>query len=159
MITSFKDSRSTLKVDRVGTGFLRALYSSYISFLPSSSFSYTVPKHEDGRGVFVEMLKTLDSGQISFFTAFPGVTRGGHYHNTKTEKFLVIKGTALFKFRHIQTGETFSLTTDGINPEIVESIPGWAHDVTNIGSNDLYVMLWANEVFNRQKPDTFANLI
>ena len=96
----------TLTTPRVGTGLLRALYATYVSYLPPESFAYAVPRHGDARGVFVEMLKTPDCGQFSFFTAHPGVTRGGHYHHSKTEKFLVIKGTARFGFRHIETGRT-----------------------------------------------------
>lgn len=155
-IAAFKGSRETLITDRVGTGLLRALYSTYLSYLPLELFTYPVPKHGDPRGVFVEMLKTPDAGQFSYFTAHPGITRGGHYHHTKTEKFLVIKGEARFKFRHMQTGETHELTTTGNKPEIVETVPGWTHDITNIGSDEMVVMLWANEVFDRSRPDTFA---
>jgi UDP-2-acetamido-2,6-beta-L-arabino-hexul-4-ose reductase len=100
------------------------------------------------------MLKTKDAGQFSFFTAHPGITRGGHYHHTKTEKFLVINGKASFKFRHISTGESYELFVDGEESRIVETAPGWSHDVTNIGENELVVMLWANEIFDREKPDT-----
>lgn len=155
-IQSFKDSRNTLMTDRVGTGLVRALYSTYVSYLPPESFAYTVPQHGDARGVFVEMLKTPDAGQFSFFTAHPGITRGGHYHHSKTEKFLVIKGQARFKFRHMQTGETHELVTAGDKSEIVETVPGWTHDITNIGTEEMVVMLWANEVFDRARPDTFA---
>jgi UDP-2-acetamido-2,6-beta-L-arabino-hexul-4-ose reductase len=132
------------------------LYSTYVSYLPKESFSYNVPQHADKRGVFVEMLKTPDSGQFSYFTAQAGVTRGGHYHHTKTEKFLVIKGQARFRFRHMQTGETWEIHTSGDKPEIVETVPGWTHDITNVGTDELIAMLWANEVFDRSKPDTFA---
>ena len=78
-----------------------------------------------------------------------GITRGGHYHHTKTEKFLVIKGQARFGFRHIHTGETYELTTNGDDAEIVETVPGWTHDITNIGQDEMIVMLWANEIFDR----------
>jgi len=155
-IQSFKDSRNTLMTDRVGTGLVRALYSTYVSYLPPESFAYTVPQHGDARGVFVEMLKTPDAGQFSFFTAHAGITRGGHYHHSKTEKFLVIKGQARFKFRHMHTGETHELVTAGDKSEIVETVPGWTHDITNIGTEEMVVMLWANEVFDRARPDTFA---
>jgi UDP-2-acetamido-2,6-beta-L-arabino-hexul-4-ose reductase len=158
-IQAFKDSRGTLMIERVGTGWVRALYATYVSYLPVESFTYTVPQHGDPRGVFVEMLKTPDCGQFSFFTAHPGVTRGGHYHHTKTEKFLVIKGQARFKFRHMQTGQAHELVTSGDKAEIVETVPGWTHDITNIGSDEMIVMLWANEVFNRARPDTFACLL
>lgn len=153
-IYGFKDSIQSGITLPVGTGLTRALYSTYLSFLPTQNFAYPLTKHEDSRGVFVEMLKTPNSGQFSFFTAHPGITRGGHYHHTKTEKFLVIKGTAKYRFRHIVTGQYYELTVDGTNPTIVETIPGWSHDITNIGNDELVVMLWANEIFDRHKPDT-----
>lgn len=102
------------------------------------------------------MLKTPDAGQFSFFTAHPGITRGGHYHHTKTEKFLVIKISSP-GFSSILTDETFTLETDGNNPQIVETIPGWAHGITNIGTDEMVVMLWANEIFDREHPDTYAS--
>jgi UDP-2-acetamido-2,6-beta-L-arabino-hexul-4-ose reductase len=154
-IHAFKDSRATLVTERVGEGLVRALYATYVSYLPVESFAYTVPQYADPRGVFVEMLKTPDAGQFSFFTAHPGITRGGHYHHSKTEKFLVIKGRARFKFRHMQTGQEHGWSPGG-KPEIVETVPGWTHDITNIGNDEMIVMLWANEVFDRSRPDTFA---
>jgi UDP-2-acetamido-2,6-beta-L-arabino-hexul-4-ose reductase len=156
MLRSFSDSRTTLTTPRVGTGLIRALYSTYISYLPPEAFAYEVPRHGDPRGVFVEMLKTTDSGQFSYFTAPPGVTRGEHYHHSKTEKFLVIKGTARFGFRHIATGETHELVTRGGEARIVETVPGWTHNITNVGEDEMIVMLWANEIFDRQRPDTIA---
>ena len=155
-LQSFKESRNSLITDRVGTGLTRALYSTYLSFLKPEQFDYSVPKYGDQRGVFVEMLKTPDAGQFSYFTAHPGITRGGHYHHTKTEKFLVIKGQALFKFKHVVTGEFYELETCGDEPRIVETVPGWTHDITNIGEDEMVVMLWANEIFDREKPDTYA---
>jgi UDP-2-acetamido-2,6-beta-L-arabino-hexul-4-ose reductase len=155
-IRAFPGVRQHLLSERVGTGLVRALYSTYISFLPNEAARYALPKHADARGVFVEMLKTPDAGQFSYFTAHPGITRGGHYHHSKTEKFLVIKGRALFKFRQVLSGETFSVETCGETPEVVETLPGWVHDITNIGEDELIVMLWANENFDRARPDTIA---
>lgn len=155
-IRAFKESRSTLVTERVGTGLIRALYSTYVSYLPIEAFSYPVPMHSDARGMFVEILKTPDCGQFSYFTAHPGVTRGGHYHHSKTEKFLVIKGRAQFKFRHLLSNETYELLTCGEKAEIIETVPGWTHDITNIGSDEMIVMLWSNEVFDRKKPDTYT---
>lgn len=154
-IGAFRSSRDTLVSERVGLGLVRALYATYVSYLPVEAFVYDVAQHADRRGVFVEMLKTPDCGQFSFFTAHPGVTRGGHYHHSKTEKFLVIKGQALFRFRHMQTGQTHELHTAGDKSQIVETVPGWTHDITNTGSDEMIVMLWANEVFDRNRPDTF----
>jgi UDP-2-acetamido-2,6-beta-L-arabino-hexul-4-ose reductase len=158
-IRAFADCRTTLMSERVGTGLVRALYATYMSYLPNEKFSYEVQRHADPRGVFVEMLKTPDSGQFSYFTAHPGITRGSHYHHTKTEKFLVIKGEALFRFRHLLTDELVELRTCGTTPQVVDTIPGWTHDITNVGDDEMVVMLWANENFDRQKPDTVASKI
>ena len=152
----FKASRDSLVIEPVGSGLVRALYSTFVSYLPPESFAYEVQQHSDARGTFVEMLKTPDAGQFSFFTAHPGITRGGHYHHSKTEKFLVIQGNACFRFRHMLTGECYEVRTSGRKSEIVETVPGWTHDVTNVGDEDLICMLWANEIFDREKPDTFA---
>jgi len=156
---AFRDSRTSLITEPVGSGLVRALYSTYLSYMPPERFAYEIPKFGDPRGVFVEMLKTKDSGQLSFFTAHPGITRGGHYHHSKTEKFLVIKGKACFRFRHIVSGEFHELFTDGDKPEIVETVPGWTHDITNVGEAEMIVMLWANEIFDRSRPDTYARLV
>ena len=158
-IMEFKSGRNTLIVNDVGAGLGRALYSTFISYLPVEKFSYSVPKYTDSRGSFVEMIKTPNSGQLSYFTAAPGVTRGGHYHHSKSEKFLVISGFALFRFQQISTGEMLELEISGQDARIVDSIPGWAHDVKNIGNEDLVVMLWANEVFDRARPDTLSYLM
>jgi UDP-2-acetamido-2,6-beta-L-arabino-hexul-4-ose reductase len=159
IIQEFADSRNSLLSPRVGTGLLRALYSTYLSYLPPANFAYQVPKHADPRGEFAEMLKTPDCGQFSYFTAHPGVTRGDHYHHTKTEKFLVIRGTANFGFRHIITGETFNYLNRGGDCCVVETMPGWTHNITNIGEDELIVMLWANEIFDPKCPDTFPQKV
>jgi len=158
-IRAFARSRETLVTERTGTGLVRALHATYLSYLPVESFSYKVPQYADPRGVFVEMLKTPDCGQFSFFTAHPGVTRGGHYHHSKTEKFLVIRGEALFRFRHLLTGERVELRTSGAEAQIVETVPGWSHDITNVGTDEMIVMLWANEIFDRARPDTISSKV
>ena len=155
-IEAFKNCRVSLTSERVGTGLVRALYATYVSYLPPNKFAYNLPRYGDERGVFVEMLKTQDSGQFSFFTAHPGITRGGHYRHTKTEKFLVIRGAARFGFRHIVTNERYEVFTAGDKPQVVETVPGWTHDITNVGDDEMVVMLWANEIFDRDRPDTIA---
>lgn len=155
-INQFYISRQSLITEKVGEGLVRALYSTYVSYLTPKQFSYNLVKHADARGVFVEFLKTKDSGQFSFFTAHPGITRGGHYHHSKTEKFLVIKGKAKYGFRNIITNEYHEIISSSDNPEVVETIPGWSHDITNIGEDEMVVMLWANEIFDKERPDTFA---
>ena len=155
-INLFKESRTSLITEKVGTGFLRKLYSTYQSYLSPERFAYSIPSYGDERGIFAEMLKTKDCGQFSFFTAGPGVTRGGHYHHSKTEKFLVIQGEAKFGFRHVASDEVFEIITSSKELKIVETVPGWSHNISNIGTEDMIVMLWANEIFDAENPDTIA---
>ena len=96
---------------------------------------------------------------FSFFTAKPGVTRGGHYHNSKTEKFLVIQGEARFGFRHVISDEAYEIVVTSKDLKIVETVPGWSHDITNIGAEEIIVMLWANEIFDLDNPDTITHKV
>ncbi len=153
-IRGFNDTREAGMIADVGTGLTRALYSTFIAALPEAAFSYPIVAHSDPRGSFSEMLKTPSAGQFSYFTAYPGVTRGGHYHHTKVEKFLIVHGTARFRFRHILSGATHEVTTSGETPVVVETIPGWTHDVTNVGEETMVSLLWASEIFDRARPDT-----
>ena len=107
--------------------------------------------------MFVEVLKTKDSGQFSFFTVQPGITRGQHFHHSKSEKFIILKGKARFKFRHLVTDEKFEIFASSDELKVIETIPGWVHDITNVGENEMIVMLWANEIFNRKEPDTISS--
>lgn len=157
LLKKFRNSRDSLMIEKVGTGFERALYSTYLSYLSPKKFTYSIPAHNDIRGSFSEMLKTKDSGQISYFTAHPGITRGGHYHHSKNEKFLVLSSRALFRFKNIISGETYELESNPENPKIVETIPGWSHDITNIGKEKMIVLLWANEIFDEEYPDTYPS--
>jgi UDP-2-acetamido-2,6-beta-L-arabino-hexul-4-ose reductase len=159
ILETFVASRRTLVVPPVGAGLRRALYATFLSYLPPADFGYGLRRHVEPRGVFVEVLKTAECGQFSYFTAPPGVTRGEHYHHSKTEKFLVVRGTARFGFRHIITNETHELVVEGDAARIVETVPGWTHNITNIGSDEIVVMLWANEIFDPQHPDTIASKV
>ena len=116
-------------------------------------------KNTDSRGDFIELSKSDVHGQISFFTAHPGITRGGHYHHTKTERFFVIQGRALFRFKNIITDEVHKIFVSEEESNIVVTVPGWAHDITNIGEDKLICVVWANEVFDKQNPDTFFSLL
>ena len=159
ILQKFNDDREKLNVGEVASGFERQLYATFISYLPNRRFKYPVRSLKDDRGTFVEIVKTPNAGQFSYFTAMPGVTRGGHYHNLKTEKFMVVHGQARFCFKNIITGEYLELETSDETPEIVETIPGWYHDVTNIGRSILVVTVWANEIFDANKPDTIKVVI
>jgi len=156
LIVKFRESRNLLSTEPVGRGFARKLYATYLSYLPPESFSYSIPAYSDERGIFSEILKTKDSGQFSFFTAKPGVTRGGHYHHSKTEKFLVVEGKAKFRFKNLITQKIHDVFTDSLELKIVETPPGWSHDITNIGNTKMIVILWASEIFNPKAPDTYA---
>ncbi len=155
LLITFKESRESLTIPRVGRGFERALYATYLSFLPTDKFSYELHGYEDERGTFYEFVKTLDSGQFSISTTAPGITRGNHYHNTKNEKFLVIKGEASIKHRQIHGDDVIEYNVSDKNMEVVEMIPGYTHDITNIGESEMVLLLWANEIFDRENPDTY----
>jgi len=152
-ISAFNNCRSSLILERVGAGLIGALYSTFISYLPLGQFVYDLTPHADERGVFVEMLKTPDCGQFSFFTISPGVTRGSHYHHSKTEKFLVVSGLVRMRFRHLVTGEIYEAILSSEKPQVMDTIPGWVHDITNLGDTEAIIMLWANEIFDPQRPD------
>ena len=149
------EKRNELFIEDTGEGIDRALYSTFISYLPNEDFCYEIPKYEDHRGSFVEMLKTKKNGQVSFFTIKPGATRGSHYHHSKTEKFLVAIGEIKMNFRNKISGEKQEIFLSSDKPKIVDTIPGWVHDITNIGSQTAVVMLWANEIFDKKTPDTY----
>lgn len=155
-IRAFGDCQKTFVIPSVGTGVVRALYSTYVSYLPKEKFIYDLKSFGDGRGTFTEIIKTENAGQFSYFTATVNTTRGEHYHHTKTEKFLVIRGKARFRYRHILTNEIVELNVTAERLQIIETIPGWAHEITNTGDCELLVLLWANEVFDRNNPDTIA---
>lgn len=154
LLYKFRDSRSNLLIPNIAKGFERVLYATYLSFLPTDKFSYKLSGYEDARGTFYEILKTLDSGQLGISTTKPGITRGNHYHNTKNEKFLVIKGKALIELRDIFSKEIIQYNVDGNNLEIVEMIPGYTHNIKNTGDEEMVLLIWANENYNSKTPDT-----
>jgi len=155
LLDTFKESRMSLVIPRVGRGFERALYATYLSFLPTDRFSYELKGYEDERGTFYEFVKTLDSGQFSISTTAPGITRGSHYHNTKNEKFLVIKGEACIRYRQIHGNDIIEYKVSDKKMEVVEMIPGYTHNITNTGDSEMVLLLWANESFDRDNPDTY----
>lgn len=155
LLYSFKYSRDTLMIPEVGSGFERSLYATYLSYLSNDNFSYELKGHKDDRGTFYEMLKTKNSGQISISTTAPGVARGGHFHHTKNEKFLVLKGIAVIQLRNILSKEIVEYKVSDEKMEVVEMIPGYTHNIKNIGDEELVLLLWANEIFDKKNPDTY----
>jgi UDP-2-acetamido-2,6-beta-L-arabino-hexul-4-ose reductase len=154
-LQSFKASRESLLLPDVGNELEKKLYSTYVSYLPVNKFDYGVTLRTDNRGSLFELLKTNASGQIFISTTFPGITRGNHYHHTKTEKFCVISGEGLIQFRKIGTDEIIEYKVSGDNPSIVDIPPGYTHNITNIGASDMVTLFWANEIFDPQQPDTY----
>ncbi|RGY63019.1 NAD-dependent epimerase/dehydratase family protein [Fusobacterium ulcerans] len=155
LIHSFKNNRKTLVIEKVGEEFERALYSTYLSYLPEDNFSYELTEHKDNRGAFVEILRTVDSGQFSISTSKPGITRGNHYHNTKNEKFLVIKGEAVIRFRNIYSDKVIEYPVSDKKLEVVDIPVGYTHNITNIGTGEMILVIWANELFDKENPDTY----
>ena len=153
-LRAFDNCRNSLISERVGIGLTRALYSTYVSYLPIEKFIYDLTPHVDERGMFVEVLKTPDCGQFSFFTITPGITRGSHYHHSKTEKFIVVRGLIRMLFRQLDTCETHEFTLSSDKPQVIDTIPGWVHDITNVGDSKAIIMLWANEIFDQERPDS-----
>ncbi|WP_373034646.1 NAD-dependent epimerase/dehydratase family protein [Sulfurimonas sp.] len=155
LLYQFKNNRETLVIPAVASGFERALYATYLSYLSMNDFSYTLKGHKDDRGTFYEILKTLDSGQFSLSTTAPGIKRGDHYHHTKNEKFLVVKGKAIIEFKHILTNEIISYRVDDKKMQVVEMIPGYSHNIKNIGDEEMILLIWANECYDVNNPDTY----
>ncbi len=155
LLFRFKNNRKTLIIPDVASGFERALYATYLSYLEEENFSYELKGHKDERGTFYEILKTLNSGQFSLSTTVAGVTRGNHYHHTKNEKFLVIKGQASIEFKHIITNKIIRYKVSDKKMEVVEMIPGYTHNIKNTGDSEMLLFLWANETFDKDTPDTY----
>lgn len=155
LLYSFRANRNTLTIPAVGDGFERALYATYLSFLDRNNFSYHLTEHVDERGSFVEIIKTTKSGQFSISSSAPGITRGNHYHDTKNEKFLVIRGEATILFRHVDETEVFEYKVSEKQLQVIDIPPGYVHNITNTGEGEMILVIWANEVFDRDNPDTF----
>jgi UDP-2-acetamido-2,6-beta-L-arabino-hexul-4-ose reductase len=158
-VSLFKKNISTINVQSVGTDFDRALYSTFISYFSPKNYINKLKIFKDKRGEFLEILKTENSGQFSFFTITPKKIRGEHYHNTKFEKFLVVKGRVLFKFKHLFKNKIYKIFSTEKNFQIINTIPGWVHSIENCGSNKALIFVWSNEVFNVKKPDTIFKKI
>ena len=155
IIKSFSEKEKVYLPTNISNSLIKNLYSTYISFFSKKDFTYNLKKFSDKRGYFSEFLKNLDFGQISFFSILPNKIRGNHYHHTKTEKFLVITGKARFNFINIINKKRFSILTDENANLVVNTIPGWAHNIENIGKKVVKVLVWSNEILDKKNPDTF----
>ena len=155
-LLSFRDNLKSNSRPNTESPLIDKLFSTYVSYLPPGFLSTPVASNVDERGVFAELLKTNGSGQFSFVTCEPGATRGDHYHHSKFETFFVISGEIDFSFRHLLTGETFHCSTSSSRLEAVTASPGWVHSLTNNTGRVASLLVWANEVFDSEHPDTFS---
>lgn len=155
LIKSFKESRENLQLPNMGDAFTKKLYSTYLSYLPENQFSYPVKMNVDERGSFTELFKTMDKGQVSVNIAKPGITKGNHWHHTKNEKFVVVSGTGVVRFRKIDSDEVIEYKVSGDKIEVIDIPVGYTHNIENVGDTDMVTVMWANETFDPNKPDTF----
>ncbi len=157
LIRSFHDEPKTLDVPDQRDGFAKKLYATYLSYLPEDQFAYPLTMHCDARGSFTEILHTAERGQVSVNVSHPGITKGQHWHHTKHEKFLVVSGEGAIRFRKMDDPDAQVITyrVSGAKLEVVRIPPGYTHNIENLGTTDMVTVMWANEVFDPQRPDTF----
>ena len=155
LIKSFKESRTNLSIPNMEDALTKKLYSTYLSFLPEDQFSYDLKMNCDHRGSFTEFIRTPERGQVSVNVSKPGITKGNHWHHTKNEKFLVVSGEGLIRFRKIDSDEIIEYRVSGEKLQVVDIPTGYTHSIVNVGETDLVTVMWANECFDPEKPDTY----
>lgn len=155
IIKNFAKSRQSLGIPDMSDGATRKLWATYQSFLPEDGYAYPLNTHADDRGSFTEFLRTHEHGQVSVNVAKPGITKGNHWHNTKNEKFLVVKGSACIRFRPVDGAEITEYTVSGNELQVVDIPPGTTHNITNIGDEELITIMWASDPFDPDSPDTY----
>lgn len=155
LVSGFKESRVDLSVPDLADSFTKKLYSTYLSYLPENDFSYDLKMNVDDRGSFTEFIKTADRGQVSVNVSKPGITKGNHWHHTKNEKFLVVSGKGLIRFRALDSDEIIEYKVTGEKLEVVDIPVGYTHSIVNIGETDLVTVMWVNEVFDPENADTY----
>jgi len=155
LIYSFKKSRDERSIPNMYDSFTKKLYSTYLSYLPEDGFSYELKMNVDNRGSFTEFIKTLDRGQVSVNISKPGITKGNHWHRTKNEKFLVVSGKGVIRFRKIDLDKIIEYYVSGEKLEVVDIPPGYTHNIENIGDTDMVTIMWANEPFDPENTDTY----
>lgn len=160
LIRGFKDMHASLGVPDLGDAFTKKLYSTYLSYLPREKFAYPLKMNADERGSFTEIIRTPDRGQFSVNISRPGITKGQHWHHTKNEKFVVVKGHGLIQLRKIGSEEIIEFEVSGERIEAVEMIPGYTHNIINLSeTEDLVTVMWCNECFDPDKPDTYSEKV
>ncbi|MDZ4956701.1 NAD-dependent epimerase/dehydratase family protein [Clostridium perfringens] len=154
LINSFKESRKSLMIPNMENELTKKLYSTYLSYLPENDFSYSLKMNVDNRGSFTEFIKSKDRGQVSVNISKPGITKGNHWHDTKNEKFLVVSGEGVIRFRKVDSEEIIEYKVSGEKLEVVDIPVGYTHSIINTGERDMVTIMWVNEIFNPEKPDT-----
>ncbi|MDA2779142.1 capsular polysaccharide biosynthesis protein CapF [Bacillus cereus group sp. Bc002] len=155
IIKGFKESRTNLVIPNMENTLIKKLYSTYLSFLPEDQFSYDLKMHSDPRGSFTEFIRTAERGQVSVNVSKPGITKGNHWHHTKNEKFLVVSGEGLIRFRRLDSTDIIEYRVSGEKLQVVDIPVGYTHSIVNIGECDLVTVMWVNECFDPEKPDTY----
>ena len=157
LLEEFKKQPETLLIPSISTGsFAKALYSTYLSYLPKEKVSFPLKMNVDARGSFTELVRTLDKGQVSINISKPGITKGQHWHKTKWEFFIVVAGKGLIQQRKIGTNEVLNFEVSGEKIEAVHMLPGYTHNIINLSKTEnLITVMWANELLDPNKPDTY----
>ncbi|MBO5889307.1 MAG: NAD-dependent epimerase/dehydratase family protein [Clostridia bacterium] len=161
LLNEFKNQPNSLVIPEIPyNSFAKKLYSTYLSYLPKEKVSFPLKMNVDDRGSFTELIKTLNCGQVSVNISKPGITKGQHWHNTKWEFFIVVSGKGLIEQRKIGTSEVLKFEVSGDKIEAVHMLPGYTHNIINLSNTeDLVTVMWANEQFNPNKPDTFFEIV
>ncbi|KAF0207820.1 MAG: NAD-dependent epimerase/dehydratase family protein [Actinomycetota bacterium] len=155
LLDEFKESREKLTVPDMGDAFTKKLYATYLSYLPTDAFSYPLEMRSDERGSFTEIIRTPDRGQFSVNISRPGIVKGNHWHNTKNEKFVVVDGEGVIRFRKVGEDAVIEYFVSGEKIEVVDIPPGYTHNIENLGDTDMVTFMWSNECFDPDNPDTF----
>ena len=159
LLYSFKEARSKGYIPDIPDDFTRKLYSTFLSYLSEDDLSHKLKMHCDDRGSFTEFLKTYKNGQISINVIKPKILKGNHYHNTKVEKFLVVSGSGVIRLKHIISGQVREFYVSSDTMEVIEIPIGYSHNIENLGKQDLVVVIWCNEIFNKDNLDTYIDII
>lgn len=155
LIYSLKNSREEFSIPNMSDDFIKKLYATYLSYLPDDGFSYPLKMNVDNRGSFTEIIRTEDRGQVSVNITKSGITKGNHWHHSKTEKFLVACGIGIIRFRKIGDDKIIEYCVNGNKLEVVDIPSGYTHNIENIGDSDMITIMWASEPFIADKPDTY----
>ena len=161
LIESFKRSREERSIPSTQDAFTKKLYATYLSYLPKDDFSYELKMNCDDRGSFTEIIRTCDRGQFSVNISKPHITKGNHWHHTKNEKFVVVSGKGVIRFRKIDEpdAEVIEYFVSGDKIEVVDIPTGYTHNIENLGDTDMVTFMWCNECFDPDKPDTFFEVV